>query len=878
MGETGSDRPPEPGPSRRVHTTALYGVFFGSGVAALGYEVVCTRMLALGIGHELPATLAVVTAFLGGIALGAWTLERLLIRNARPTRWYAVLESLIAVWALVSTMLIPTTSELALRWIGLAPSPWRHWTIAFCVPFVVLLPATAAMGATLPVMQRILAPLSRGGRCIGGIYAANTVGAVVGALVSVFYLMPSVGFTGTLTIFAIVNLMCAAVALRLDQPVESSVVDEHNAQEESLSRRRLLATIFLTGFLAIGFEVLIIRALSQTLENTIYSFATVLAVFLAGSAGGAALYQRFASARWTKSLLSWLLVGAASSCLVGVFAVEASHAAYRATRDLLGDSPTAVASAELLVTASVLLLPTVFMGGLFSLLVEESRRSGSSTGRALAVNTIGGAIAPLLVGLVALSQLGVMWSLIAISVSYLALLPRLDARITTTLILPLGLAMGVPSELRPMRDIGTTVEVRESTMATVSVVEVEAPLSKRVDDHRKHLYLEVNQRFQMGGTAAVVIERRQAHLPLLLHPAPKRALFLGVGTAITMGAVTVHPGLHADGVEVIPEILELLKWFAPHNGSPTNQPRLRLHAADARRFVRVSKAKYDVIVSDLFHPGRDGAGALYTVEHFAHVRDCLNTGGLFCQWLPLYQLDEQVLKIIIRSFMEAFPKTSAYLLRLNVDAPVLGLIAGTEKTPRTYPHDWYKQRVTDAPLRAQLRSVGLNDDYRIFGCLVADDRTLKKYCSGAPLNTDDFPRVAFKAPHFTARRSVSPDGRLWSLLNLHETAPEHLVADPMNENSKMFVQRLAGYITARNAYLQGLVADRDGRRNEALDLYIESARRSELFTAGYAQCLVRANALRESNPEAARRLLKRLIEAQPARPVARSLLRSLFGQ
>src|SRR5438034_94509 len=97
--------------------------------------------------------------------------------------------------------------------------------------------------------------------------------------------------------------------------------------------------------------------------------------------------------------------------------------------------------------------------------------------------------------------------------------------------------------------------------------------------------------------------------------------------------------------------------FAPHNFSPERQPALKMFVADARRFVRATSAQYDVIVADLFHPARDGAGSLYTLEHFRAIRQRLASGGLFCQWLPLHQLDENMLRIIVRTFLEIFPRS-----------------------------------------------------------------------------------------------------------------------------------------------------------------------------------------------------------------------------
>src|SRR5439155_19842133 len=167
---------------------------------------------------------------------------------------------------------------------------------------------------------------------------------------------------------------------------------------------------------------------------------------------------------------------------------------------------------------------------------------------------------------------------------------------------------------------GRIAEYREGVMASVAVIE----------DAGGDRVLRVNNRFQMGGTAAAAAEYRHAHIPLLLHRAPKRALFLGLGTGITFGAAALHPDLQSDGVELVPEVVELMPLFAPSNFAPYRQPQLKLSVADARRHVRATGVHYDVIVADLFHPARDGAGSLYTLEHFRAVRERLAPGGLFC--------------------------------------------------------------------------------------------------------------------------------------------------------------------------------------------------------------------------------------------------------
>jgi spermidine synthase len=129
-------------------------------------------------------------------------------------------------------------------------------------------------------------------------------------------------------------------------------------------------------------------------------------------------------------------------------------------------------------------------------------------------------------------------------------------------------------------------------------------------------------------------------------------------------------------VELVPEVIDVLPYFEPVTGKLKGHPRLDIKTADARRYVSTDRKTYDVIVADLFHPSRDGAGYLYTVEHFQAVKKRLAPGGVFCQWLPIYQLDLTVLKTIIRTYLEVFPDASAYLAHYSLTNPMICLVGG----------------------------------------------------------------------------------------------------------------------------------------------------------------------------------------------------------
>jgi len=126
----------------------LIPIVAASGFAGLGYEIVWTRQLSLVLGSEMMAVLGVIAGFFGGLALGAFILDRPIRRAASPRLAYALLEVVIGLWGLVSIWLLPAAARTLPPLLGTEPSPIVLWAVSFAIPALVLLPATAAMGGT----------------------------------------------------------------------------------------------------------------------------------------------------------------------------------------------------------------------------------------------------------------------------------------------------------------------------------------------------------------------------------------------------------------------------------------------------------------------------------------------------------------------------------------------------------------------------------------------------------------------------------------------------------------------------------------------------------------------------------------------------------
>jgi len=835
-------------------TSLALGLMVASGFAALSYQIVWTQQATIWLGHESAAVLAVVAAFFGGLAVGALALGPRIDRSPKPAHWYAACEAAIGLWSLALAFLMAPASKWLLDLTGAQASPAWQWAAAFCGTFVLLLPATAAMGATLPAMERVMARMRRQGSAIAALYAGNTFGAVAGVLAAAFWLVPEFGLARTAVLCAALNLVCAAAALKLFA----------GSGEPSSAPSRASGVLFLlaaTGFLGIGYEVLVVRVLSQVAENTVYTFAMLLAVYLVGTALGAAAYRR-----WLSGLLDRLLPMLAAACLLGASSLFAAEKLKAMVLEVLGPSMAAALAGEAAIAVAAFLLPTFMMGAVFSHLSTSARAAGISFGRALGVNTLGAAIAPLLFGVFLLPALGPKSALLTVAAGYLALTSWRALFPWGAAAVILGLAVFAPRlAFVDVPEGGRIVSYKEGAMAAVSVVEDSGGVAR----------LRIDNRQQEGSSATRLADSRQALLPLLLHPAPRRALFLGLGTGVTASAAAEDPMLQVDAVELLPEVIDASAFFRRNLGSAAN-PRLHLMAADARRFVRAARERYDLIVSDNFHPARSGSGSLYTVEHFAAVRDRLAAGALFCQWLPLHQLDLDTLRSIVRSFVAVYPGGWAMLATNSLETPVLGLVAlnGGDR----FDVGRVRRRLADSATSPA--GFGIDDDLALLGSFVAGPRALAHFAGDAALNTDDHPVVAYRAPRIAYVPDSLPRDRLIALLREFEISPDELVSA---RTGAAWRSRLAAYWAARNRYLsvgRDVRPMSDVRRmlSQVREPLLAVLRISPDFRPAYDPLLKMAVALGRTDPAAARALLIELQRTQPSRPEAARALRTLGGR
>ncbi len=660
----------------------LLFLFFGSGCAALIYEVVWFQLLQLVIGSSAVSLGVLLATFMGGMCLGSVLLPRLVSGRRHPLRVYACLELGIGVLGVLVLFGMP--------WIGGLYT--AHFTGGFrgimlrgAVCAACLLPPTLLMGATLPAIARWVESTPRGIAWLGFFYAGNTVGAVAGCLLAGFYLLRVYDLaTATYCAVAINALVgVGGLVLAHGAAYRPPLVEAARAPEARGERTRLvLLAVALSGLSALGAEVVWTRLLSLLLGGTVYTFAIILAVFLIGlglgSGTGALLSRHVARPRVA---LGWCQLLLAAGIAWTAWQIACSLP-YWPVNPSLSASPWFTFQIDLARCLWAMLPPACLWGASFPLALAAAAPSGKDTGKVVgavyAANTLGAIVGALgfsllvipslgtqkaeriLIGIAAVASIAMLASCAraagareravavggaAVSVAFAALLAGLLAWSVAPL--PPGVVgygrffptyTSMPKFLYVGEGMSSSVAVSEEFYGVRSFhVSGKVEASTEPQDMR--------------------LQKMLANLPALFHPAPRSVLIVGFGAGVTAGSFVPYPEVERIVIcEIEPLIPRVVsQYFREENNDVLSDPRVEVVYDDARHYLLTSREKFDIITSDPIHPWVKGAATLYTREYFDLVKRHLNPGGLVTQWVPLYESDTNVVKSEMATFFGAFP-------------------------------------------------------------------------------------------------------------------------------------------------------------------------------------------------------------------------------
>ena len=744
-------------------------IFIFSGASGLIYEVIWMRQLTLIFGSTVFATSTVLTAFMAGLALGSFYFGRKIDESEQsPLRMYALLEAGIGAFCLVWPLILSVLGALyVLIHRNVTSEFYTLSLIRFVLTFAVLLIPSTLMGGTLPVLTRFFVKrLEQLGTNIGVLYALNTFGAVIGTVAAGFFLLEALGIRWTLGVGIAINFGVAAIALALAPRVSETEIDDRHdeapQQTESQNipqppeRHLVLWAIGISGFCALAYEVLWTRIMVFFLGSTTYAFATMLAAFLFGIALGSIVF-----ARWVDRIKQPIAIFGIVQLGIGLFALilmpafEELYAVTSAFQSTFGGSRFWAFFSCFL----VMCLPTFLMGASFPIVTKiytgSERQLGRSIGNVYSVNTVGSILGAFCAGFILIPLLGIRPSIVltvALNTGigcFLVLkgghrtetggsllqgisigMPILNAGLAVILLLTLNQPLFLKSAIfKTQRPGDTLVDYNEEIDATVTTL--------KDDEAVYRLYVDTNQAADASRWDSPS-HRVIAHLPLLLHPRPKRALVVGFGMGLTSYSITQH-GVRVDAIELSKGVISAAqKHFTHVNGNVFESPRFNYKINDGRNHILMTKTKYDMISTGIIHPlVSAGSSNIYTADFYRLCRRILSEDGIMCQWVPLHRLPEAHYKMIVRTFIEVFPHTTLWYKY----TPDFVILIGTPE-PLRVDYKNFLARAQIASISEGLAADDL-DGPSLLDSFMMGPEAVRKYVGVGPIHTDNRPRLEF---------------------------------------------------------------------------------------------------------------------------------------
>jgi spermidine synthase len=730
-------------------------LFFASGCAALIYETVWFYLVQLVVGASSISVAVLLCAFMGGMALGSWLLPRIAPR-AHPFRLVAALEAGIGFFGAAIPIALPYIQRayLTIAEPGLASIALRA---VVCV--IVLTPPTMLMGATLPAIARWWTR-EHDAKSVGLLYMANLVGATTGTVVAGFYLLR---VYDTVTATAVAVALNVVVAIGFYVLSRSTVVARSEDAPEPVARPTspaIYAAAALSGFTALGAEVVWTRQLSLLFGASVYTFSLILAVFLAGLGiggfAGSTLAKRSSNPR---SALSIVQVMLAAAIAFGAWAIVNVLPLWQPTGSFLPDvhtTPSLGFAFDAARCAFALLPATMLWGASFPLTIAagRSRDFGGHVAHVNATNTIGalaGALAFTLIGIPLLGShaaqqvLVVCAALCSVILSWNAT-PRLPRTAAVVAVAALAVAF-VPPVPGKLIAYGRSVNSWSSIKRFLYLAEG-ATASVAVTEH-----VGGARQFHIAGKVEASdmdidmrLERMLGHVPALLHPHPRSVLIVGVGAGVTAGALSIHPEVERIVIcEIEPMVPRSARaYFGNENHHVFDNSKVQLVFDDARHFLQTTHEKFDIITSDPIHPWVRGAATLYSLEYLTLAKNHLTPGGVVTQWIPLYETDERSVKSEIGTFASVFPDTTLWnpdMLEEGYDLVALGR---AHESPIVQGE--IQRRIDAAPeVKASLDAVVLRSAGDILTTYAGRGRDLAPWLADAEINRERHLRLQYLA-------------------------------------------------------------------------------------------------------------------------------------
>jgi len=758
-------------------------LFFCSGISSLIFEVVWLRQLTIILGNTVFAVSAVLTVFMGGLALGSFLSGRMIDRRNDPLRVYALIEISIGLLGFFLTSILNQTGPVYILFHNsLGENLILQYIARYVFSFFLLIIPTTLMGATLPVLSRFVVENKYSlGLNIGRLYALNTLGAAGGCYLAGFMFIGNLGIRVTVLIASVLSVTVGTLAWYYNKRLsESGIIvykspefESESSHKESTFRILILSVFAISGFVALGYEVLWTRVLVSYLGNSVYAFSTMLTTFLIGIAVGSLVLSSFVDQR-KRLVTGFGLIEVA----IGFYVLLSIYIlGWSVDKLAMVKQPYPVwqwTGLRFMKAFALMFVPTFFFGATFPvagrIYTINFRRVGQSIGELYTWNTLGAIIGSAVTGFVLMPMLGIEKSLLVllcmnlcIGMALCAAEPKMTHKKRFLLLAAVALTTviglsGIPKNIfRHMQELSyppaEVIYYKEDLAGTVTVKQKNESRMLSIDN------------LDVAGTHILFLSSSKSlgHLPMLLHPNPRSVFVLGFGGGGTAYSISTYPEVERiDAAELSRSIVNAAPLFDKINHNIISEPRLNIVVNDGRNFLLTSRRTYDVISVDLNWPQTSGSGSLYTREFYEICRDRLNENGIMVEWLNMGFIPVQYLQTILRTVQQVFPNTSLWWTYRQAH-----LLLVASKTPLSIDFQLLTRKMNHPPTQRDLAEVHLDEPAEFLSYFIAEGDDLLKFTQGSQLiNTDNFPIIEYKLPRFT---SLALEGNTEAMMKIKKS-------------------------------------------------------------------------------------------------------------
>lgn len=757
-------------------------LFFVSGAAALVYQVLFAKELALVFGSTATATFTVLATFLGGMAIGSFFGGIVAHKTVRPIIVYALIELAIAIYCSITPSLFQLIQSIYVELAsGIAADAPRLLALRVMLGATVLLVPTMLMGATLPLLATALGRRDGSlGTRVAWLYFANTAGAATGALMTAYFIIPAVGVRSTTLVAAMLNLLIALAAFQIAKSAVADTPASHAAYGEAPAAEKLPVRTFIAalialgmgGILSLGLEVVYVHLLSIVAGNSVYAFGLMVATFLVGLSLGGEAGRRLLLSRSIDpaSALSLALL-----CLATCIALGASM--WNGIPDYFGryagyPAATTFAAREAirgLICGLVMIPPTLFIGMAYTLAMDLVT-SGNAWPKPIllglggAVNTLGNIVGVLLFGFLLLPLVGGLGAIRIIAYAALFLAGVVIVLAARMSFRKGGAAFGVAGLLLLSQN---GIELNYESLSSGANVYFYPQSWGKVVDHAESIdggltsvtygaggqggihTLLTNGKFQ--GNDAMEGEMQAqigfATAPLLHTEKRERALVIGYGTGVTSRVFHEAGFRRLEIAELSADVMTMAdRYFGKVNGQVSTQPGVTLHVTDGRNLLLLSERQFDVISMEISSIWFAGAASLYNREFYQLAKRRMTEWGILQQWVQLHRLSPMDILSVIASIRTEFRYVTLYVIGSQ------GILVATNDASRKLPNRLAIDALERQAGLAEVRRIAGRDFSAVADELVLGpddvDRYLDKY-AGNPewhASTDNNLRLEYSTP------------------------------------------------------------------------------------------------------------------------------------